>query len=244
MTPSVISPNSPDQTCPQEKQLPRSTINSWLCEKKWQSWHSPDKELILWHHLLSSDLNPRSWFSCANVHPSSPTRTTHCTPLNAACGIPFTNFSSCEKPAVSLTSMWRLSFHPYSPPSSLTVGLLSGRWHWALELWSAPNKKTKLQLSVSHPNPPTFTQLGHLLLLHTFYFWASFTFVHILLLHIFYFFTPAAWLCVISLIWNVFYIYLFCTSKIIFSIFGKRQFKWKNFGMVHLAEKKGKNTSY
>ena len=132
-------------------------------------------------------------------------------------------------------------FPPYSPPSSLTVGLLSGRWHWALELWSAPNKKTKLQLSVSHPNPPTFTQLGHLLLLHTFYFWASFTFVHILLLHIFYFFTPAVWLCVISLIWNVFYIHLFCTSKIIFSIFGKRQCKWKNFWYGAFGRKK---TSY
>ena len=180
MTPSVISPNSPDQTCPQEKQLPRSTINSWLCEKKWQSWHSPDKQLILWHHLLSSGLNPRSWFSCANVHPSSPTRTTHCTPLNAASIHQLLlTWKTCSLLDIHVKTV----FPPYSPPSSLTVGLLSGRWHWALELWSAPNKKTKLQLSVSHPNPPTFTQLGHLLLLHTFYFWASFTFVHILLLH-------------------------------------------------------------
>ena len=183
MTPSVISPNSPDQTCPQEKQLPRSTINSWLCEKKWQSWHSPDKELILSFLAPSSFQWPQSALLVLLCKCAPQPHQNHTLHAIKCSRIPFTNFSSREKPAVSLTSMWRLSFHPYSPPSSLTVGLLSGRWHWALELWSAPNKKTKLQLSVSHPNPPTFTQLGHLLLLHTFYFWASFTFVHILLVH-------------------------------------------------------------
>ena len=149
--------------------------------EKWQSWHSPDKELIFSFLAPSSFQWPQSVLLvplCTQSHQNHTLHAIKCSWEDSIHQLLLT-WKTCSLLDIHVKTV----FPPYSPPASLTVGLLSGRWHWALELWSAPNKKTKLQLSVSHPNPPTFTQLGHLLLLHTFYFWASFTFVHILLVH-------------------------------------------------------------
>ena len=132
------------------------------------------KPHLTWSYLMN--------FPCFSSNPQTPslfhTRSLHCAPTNQKSQTDFyplcVLLPSQKKPAASLRSMWRLSFPtpiltPSPPSSNRTVGLLSGRgrWHWAGgECTSAPNKKTKLCLSVTKP--------GQLSLLRSpFQFWNS-----------------------------------------------------------------------